>query len=130
MKDLGDLHYFLGLQVHRDASRIYLNQKRYVLELLRKYDMLSAKSISTPMAFGRQLYAGQGELLENPILYRSIIGGLQYLVNTRPDIAFSVNNLSQFLSCPTTDHWKAAKRVLRYLKGTIDLCLYVRPSMS
>lgn len=115
LKDLGGLHYFLGLEIQRDASGMYLSQRRYVLELLSKSNMLSAKACSTPMSPCKQLSTSQGAPLENPTMYRSVLGGLQYLVNTRHDIAFSVNNLSQFLSKPTVDHWKAVKRLLRYL---------------
>lgn len=129
MKDFGDLHYFLGLEVQRDATGMYLIQNRYILELLNKSDMLSAKACSTPMALGKKISSGQGELLGNPTLYKSVIGGLQYLVNSRSDIAFSVNSLSQFLSKPK-DRWKDVKRVLQYLKGTWDLCLHIKPCVN
>lgn len=94
LKDRGDLHYFLGLEVPRDVTGIVLSQKKYIQVLLCWCNMLEAKPCSTPMTFGKQLSSSQGELLENPTVYRSIVGSLKYLVNTRPGIAFSVNDLS------------------------------------
>ncbi|XP_062076274.1 uncharacterized mitochondrial protein AtMg00810-like [Humulus lupulus] len=75
---------------------------------------------SNTLTAGRTLSGHDGTILENPTLYRSVIGALQYLSHTRPDISFSVNKLSQFLKAPTMVHWNAAKRILRYLKGFSD----------
>uniref|UniRef100_A0A803QFQ1 Reverse transcriptase Ty1/copia-type domain-containing protein n=1 Tax=Cannabis sativa TaxID=3483 RepID=A0A803QFQ1_CANSA len=74
---------------------------------------------------GKPLSKFDGEALSNPTVYRSAIGALQYLCHTRPDIAFAVNKLSQFLQAPTTSHWSAVKKVLRYLKGTIHHGLHI-----
>jgi hypothetical protein len=78
------------------------------------------------MVVGKPLSIHDGEPMHNPTMYRSVIGALQYLTNTRPDIAFAVNNLSQFLQCPTTTHWNSVKRILRYLKGTLHVGLHIR----
>lgn len=80
-------------------------------------NMLDAKLVSTPMATSPKLILA-GEQHCDPTEYRTLVGSLQYLAFTRPDIAFAVNKLSQFMHSPTTDHWQAAKRVLRYLVGT------------
>uniref|UniRef100_A0A803QCM3 Polyprotein n=1 Tax=Cannabis sativa TaxID=3483 RepID=A0A803QCM3_CANSA len=79
--------------------------------------MTHLKPYSTPMTVGKPLSKTDGNLLTNSTEYKSIIGGLQYLTHTRTDLAFAVNKLSQFVQAPTTTHWTAAKRVLRYLKG-------------
>ncbi|XP_062099727.1 uncharacterized mitochondrial protein AtMg00810-like [Humulus lupulus] len=80
------------------------------------------------MATGKPLSIHDGDLLNESSLYRSILGGLQYLTHTRPDINFVVNKLSQFIKAPTTVHWSAVKRVLRYLNGTIDCGLHIKYS--
>ncbi|XP_016164601.1 uncharacterized protein LOC107607135 [Arachis ipaensis] len=85
--------------------------------------MQDAKPVSTPMISSSKLSANTGTPFEDPTLFRSIVGGLQYAIVTISDIAFAVNKLSQFMSKPSQDHWMAAKRVLRYLAGTVDLAL-------
>jgi histone deacetylase 1/2 len=127
LKDLGHLHYFLGIEVHRDAGGMYLKQTKYIRDLLKKFNMEKSSTCPTPMVTGKQFVA-EGEPMANPTLYRQAIGALQYLTNTRPDIAFSVNKLSQYMSLPTTDHWQGIKRILRYLHGTTNLCLHIKPS--
>lgn len=90
------------------------------MSLLKKFGYESIKPSVTPMAAGKLISKTDGQAMKEPLLYRSAIGGLQYLTHTRPDIAFSVNRLSQFLQTPTDAHWKALKRVFRYLKGTLN----------
>ncbi|XP_062075781.1 uncharacterized mitochondrial protein AtMg00810-like [Humulus lupulus] len=128
LKDLGPLSFFLGIEVHRDDTGIYLNQARYIKELLIKTGMKHLKPCSTPMIVGKMLSKSDGEPLDNPTAYRSVIGGLQYLTHTRPDLSFAINKLSQFLQVPTTAHWSAMKRVLRYLKGTLHHGLHIKYS--
>jgi histone deacetylase 1/2 len=127
LKDLGHLHYFLGIEVQRDASGMYLKQSKYIGDLLKKFNMDNASPCPTPMITGRQ-FTVEGEKLKDPTVFRQAIGGLQYLTHTRPDIAFSVNKLSQYMSSPTIDHWQGIKRILRYLQGTINYCLHIKPS--
>jgi histone deacetylase 1/2 len=127
LKDLGNLHYFLGIEVYRDNSGMYLKQTKYIRDLLKKFNMENASSCPTPMVTGRQ-FTAEGELMSNPTHYRQAIGALQYLTNTRPDIAFAVNKLSQYMSSPTIDHWQGIKRILRYLHGTTNLGLHIKPS--
>ncbi|XP_062118388.1 uncharacterized mitochondrial protein AtMg00810-like [Humulus lupulus] len=126
LKDLGPLHFFFGIEVHRDESSLYLNQGKYVKELLSRTGMLHLKPCQTPMTTGKSQSKFDGEPLQNPTEYRSIIGGLQYLTHTRPDLSFAVNKLSLFLQAPTSAHWSAAKRVLRYLKGMINHGLHIK----
>ncbi|XP_062100045.1 uncharacterized mitochondrial protein AtMg00810-like [Humulus lupulus] len=120
LKDLGALHYFLGIQVHRDNTEVYLTQTKYIEELLQLFDMRNLKPAPTPMTAGKPVSQADGEVLANPTAYKSLIGALQHLCYTRPNIAFSVNKLSQFLQEPTTVHWSGAKRILRNLKGTLN----------
>jgi len=91
LKDLGLLHYFLGIEVHRDDGGMYLKQTKYIRDLLKKFNMEKASSCPTPMVTGKQ-FTAKGELIANPTLYRQAIGALQYLTNTRPDINFMSTN--------------------------------------
>jgi len=127
LKDLRNLHYFLGIEVHRDNSEMYLKQTKYTKDLLKKFNMENASSCPTPMVTGRQ-FTTEGEPMSNPRLYRQAIGALQYVTNTRLDITFVVNKLAQYMSFPTTDHWQGIKRILRYLHGTTNLGLQSKPS--
>jgi hypothetical protein len=127
MKDLGALSYFLGIHVSRNNQGLHLNQAKYVLDLLHRVDMIGAKPYAAPFTSGKKLTKFDGDPLPDPSLYRHIVGVLQYCTLTRPDIAYSVNQLCQFLHCPTTTHFQAAKRVLRYLKGTPDPGLLFTP---
>ncbi|CAE5959206.1 unnamed protein product [Arabidopsis arenosa] len=120
IKDPEDLHYFLGLEARRTAHGLHLTQRRYILDLLTKCHMLDAKPITTPMAASPKLSLHSGSALSDPSEFRMVIGSLQYLAFTRPDISYAVNRLSQFMHKPTSDHWQAAKRLLRYLAGTAN----------
>lgn len=86
LKDLGELHYFLGIEVQRDAGGLYLKQSRYIHDLLKKFKMEKSSTCTTPMVTGKQ-FTVEGEKMEDPTMYRQAIGALQYLTNTRPDIA-------------------------------------------
>lgn len=118
LKDLGDLSYFLGIEVLRTLQGFHLSQRKYIGDLLYRTNMTNAKPVPTPMCVSESLSARDGEELADPSEYRNVVGSLQYLLLTRPDIAFAVNKLSQFMHKPSTTHWLAAKRVLRYLAGT------------
>lgn len=119
LKDLGNLNYFLGVEVTKAFDGIHLPQTKYIDDLLAKNGMEKRSSVPTCMSTGHCLTKDSGDVIENSSQYRSIIGALQYVTLTRPEIAFSVNKLSQFLACPITQHWETCKRLLRYLRGTI-----------
>ena len=130
IKDLGRLEYFLGLEASFHSGGMTLTQKKYALDLLHRVNMENCKATSTPLATSESLSRHSGALLgrDDSFRYRSVVGALQYLTLTRPDISFAVNKVCQFLSQPTVDHWEAVKRILRYVKGTLDMGLRIRKS--
>ncbi|XP_059441256.1 uncharacterized mitochondrial protein AtMg00810-like [Corylus avellana] len=130
IKDLGSLNFFLGIKVVKNCTGIILSQKRYICDILKRTHMLEAKPVSSPMALLAHLTAFDGETFSDQTLFQSTIGALQYLSITRPDIAYSVNKLSQFMHKPTVFHWQSAKRLLRYLKHTIHFGLQIQASKS
>uniref|UniRef100_A0A2N9EGZ0 Integrase catalytic domain-containing protein n=1 Tax=Fagus sylvatica TaxID=28930 RepID=A0A2N9EGZ0_FAGSY len=107
---------------------LHLSLSKYITDLLHRSHMAGAKPCSTPTAFGSKLSLYDDVSLSEVTEYRQIVGALQYCTLTQPDIAFSVNQLCQFMHSPTTAHWIAAKRVLRYLKGTLDHSLFFSKS--
>ncbi|XP_050125670.1 uncharacterized mitochondrial protein AtMg00810-like [Malus sylvestris] len=121
LKDLGRLTFFLGLQIHyRDNEDIFVNQTKYIKDLIHKAGLKSCKPTTTPYKPHNSMLVTEGKPLVDPSIYRSIVGSLQYLTFTRPDIAFAVNSVCQFMTSPTDDHLTAVKRILRYLQGTIE----------
>nr|XP_027118139.1 uncharacterized protein LOC113735320 [Coffea arabica] len=114
-KDLGLLKYFLGIEVAKSRMGIFLFQRKYVLDLQSETGKLGAKPASTPMIPNLQLT--KGELLEDLGRYRRLVGKLNYLTVTRPDIAYSVSVVSQYMSNPTVNHWVVVEQILCYLKG-------------
>ena len=123
MKDLGLMHYFLGLEVWKKSEGIFLNQGKYAVEVLKRFDMLQYKAIATPIDSNLKLLVDELSELVDVTQYRQIIGSLMYLTNPIPDICFGVKTLSQYLVQPRRVHLIAAKHVMRYLKGTIDFGL-------
>jgi hypothetical protein len=130
VKDLGTLNFFLGVEVISNPQGILLSQHCYIMDLLLRTKMSEAKPINTPMASTTNLSAFEGEPFPDHTLYRSTVGALQYLALTRPDIAFTVNKLSQFMQKPLLPHWQSAKRLLRYLKNTIHFGLQIYSNSS
>ena len=130
LKDLGPLHFFLGVEASRTSSGLHLSQQKYIRDLLVKTKMDEAKPISTPMSSTEILLLHDGSPACDATEYRQVIGLVQYLSFTRPDVSFVVNKLSQYIHQPSTAHWAAMKRVLRYLKGTVDCGLFLRSYSS
>jgi hypothetical protein len=120
MKYLSPMHYFLDLEVWKIPEEIFLNQGKYAIEILKKFDMLECKSMATPMEINLKLMVDTLSKLLDATLYRHIIGSLMYLKNTRPDICFVVNTLTQYLVEPRHVHLVFTKHVMRYLKGMLD----------
>ncbi|KAJ4762199.1 Gag/pol [Rhynchospora pubera] len=130
IKDLGQIHYFLGLEAKFSSQGLHLTQSKYIVVLLSRVNMANCKPVLTPMATGAPLSKNDGSPFDDPYLYRSVVGALQYATLTRPEISFTVNKLSQFMHAPTETHWVAAKRVLRYLSGTIHHGLSINSTSS
>jgi hypothetical protein len=119
-KDLGLMQYFLDLEVWQSPEKIFLNQGKYAVEMLKRFDMLECKAMNTPMETKLKLLVDTSSELVDATLYRQIIDSLMYLTNTRPDICFVVNTLSQYPVKARCVHLLAAKHVMRYLKGTLE----------
>ena len=124
MKDLGELKYFLGIQVHRDRERkaIHISQAGYNRTVLERYGMQNSNPANTPLPSGARLTkAAVTETLTEQKEYQSMVGSLMYaMLATRPDLAQTIQQISQFSQKPTKIHEKAVKHALRYLNGTID----------
>lgn len=129
MNDLGPLSFFLGVQASFTFKGLILSQSKYISDLLCRTGMHNSKPVATPLA-GSKLSIADGELLPDPAEYRSIVGSLQYLAFTRPDVSFAVSHVSQFLAAPRTTHMVAVKRILRYLRGTTSVGLLLPFSSS
>jgi len=116
----------LGVEVIRSPFGLFLSQQKYPCDILDRTNIADTKPVRTPIAYGSCPGSKDGSPLEDPMQYMNVVGSLQYLMFTRPDVAFIVNKLSQFTSCPTTTHWTMAKCVSRYLAGTSDRGLFLR----
>ncbi|KAH9689130.1 retrovirus-related pol polyprotein from transposon RE1 [Citrus sinensis] len=117
MKDLGPLKYFLGIEVARNPTGIFLSQRKYVLDIISEAGLLGAKPAPFPLEPNHQLALAEGLYFSDPAKYRRLVGRLIYLSATRPELSYSVHLLSQFMQQPRERHWDAALRVVRYLKG-------------
>eukprot|EP00253_Pinus_taeda_P017133 PITA_17133 len=130
MKDLGLLHYFVGLEIWQCNGGLFVSQGKYAWEILEKFNIHGSKPVDTPLPGGwRKEDATLGEEVDATV-YQQLVGSLMYLVNTRPDICYAVNQLSQAMVKPTKRFWKAGKHVLRYLRGTLGYGLWKQRSMA
>jgi len=123
MSDLGLLSYYLGIEVKLDANGITLCQSSYATKILEVAGMRICNSCDTPMECRLKLSKVKNGEAMDPTGYRSLIGSLRYIVNTRPDLAFSVGVVSRYMDALGKEHWAAVKH--RYLKGTMGYgCKY------
>ncbi|XP_028805269.1 uncharacterized protein LOC114760168 [Neltuma alba] len=130
VKDLGWLSYFLGVEATFTTNGLFLSQLKYIVDLLKRCNMINCKPAETPMSAKEKVSVIVGQSFEDGYLYRSVVGSLQYLSFTRPDISFAVNKVCQFLHNTLDTHWIAVKRILHYLKNTIDYGIVIRKSLT
>ena len=130
LKDLGFPNHFLGVEILPTSQGLFLTQHHYIRQMLDRANMTDAKTVSTPMSTSFSSTTQPDSTTCDASLYRSLVGSLHYLALTRPDVAFPVNKLSQNMQNPTDLHMQALKRVLRYLKFTIDHGLHLTKSLS
>jgi hypothetical protein len=119
MMDMGQLHFFLGLEINHDASCIKLSQAKYGRDLLERFHMTDCKSTPTPFLSGVKLEDGEETPLVDNTLYRQLVGSLLYLTHSRPYLSYVVGTVSRFMQELHELQWKDAKCILRYVQGTI-----------
>ena len=120
MKDLGQLHHFLGVTVELRLSGLLLHQRQYALDILERAGMTDCKPCSTPVNTQTKLSVGLGDPVADPTAYRSLAGALQYLNFTRPDLTYAVKQVCLHMHDPRESHLAALKRLLRYVRGTVE----------
>ncbi|PNY18017.1 copia-type polyprotein [Trifolium pratense] len=120
MTDLGSVSYFLGIEFLRTTRGLMLHQKKYAGEILKRFKMTDCTHAITPMEANLKLEKNQNEEAVDPTMFKQIVGCLRYLCNSRPDICFVVGLVSRFMEEPRKSHMNAARRVLRYIAGTLE----------
>ena len=118
------------MEVDKTCDTLTLTQHKYTMDILSRADMKDCEPLATPNIIHQKLSSKEEDLYEDPTRYRNIVGMLQYLTFTRPDVVYSVNQVSQFMHEPHTPHMEAVKRILQYLKGTVGDDLVYRKSES
>ncbi|XP_019156546.1 PREDICTED: uncharacterized protein LOC109153176 [Ipomoea nil] len=126
---MGSPSFFLGIETVSLSDGLLLSQRRYMSDILKRAGMIDCKPVATPVSLAVTDDSASAPF-DDPTQYRSLAGALQYLTVTRPDLSYAVNRLCQHMHTPTMAHWGMLKRVLRYVKGTSDLVLFVRRSVS
>ena len=125
MEDRGRLHWFLGLRIRQEGSKVTIDQERYIETMLERFQMDQCKPSRTPVNLNLKLQtAKNGDEEVDQRIYKNLVGSLLYLdKQTRPDILFTVNILSRHMNAPTNQHWMCGKRLLRYLQSSKGLKL-------
>ncbi|XP_031256169.1 uncharacterized protein LOC116114160 [Pistacia vera] len=126
MTGLGEMSYFLGMEIHQSHHSIFVNERRFANEILHKFNMGSCKPVDTPLVVNLKLSKDDGTEKVDEKMYRSMIGCLLYWTATRPDLMFATSVLSRFMTSSSKIHLKAAKRVLRYVKGSVELGIWLK----
>ncbi|KAK9070166.1 hypothetical protein SSX86_010566 [Deinandra increscens subsp. villosa] len=131
MKDLGPLSFFLGIAVNRPTPHtLFLSQQKYALELLQRAGLEHCNPAVTPVDTNSKLSTNSGTPLDDPTEYRQLVGALQYLTLTRPDISYAVQQVCMHMHAPRSSHMNALKRILRYVRGTIAHGLTIQRSTT
>lgn len=116
-RNLGNLHFFLGIPTYRSTKDVFLNHMKYSMDILSGFNINDCKPVSTASVGGVKLSRSDGELLRDVTEYKSIVVSLQYLTMTRHDLAYALNYVCQFIPAPCTAHFSAVERILLYIKG-------------
>ena len=121
MSDLGKMSYFLGMEIIQNSKGIFMCQRKYVREVLARFGMYDSKLVGNPIVPDTRLSKDEKGTKINSTMFKQVVGSLMYLTTTRPNIMFGVSLISRYMSSPTEEHWCAAKRILRYINGTIEM---------
>lgn len=123
ISDLGIMNYFLGMEIYQCSSGIFISQRKYIVDILKKFRLESCKDVAIPLAQKEKISKNYVEKLEEPSAYRSLVNSLLYLITTRPDLMFPTCLLSRFMSSPSNVHMRVTQRVqvLKYVRGTTNL---------
>ncbi|GJR30466.1 retrovirus-related pol polyprotein from transposon TNT 1-94 [Tanacetum coccineum] len=130
MSMMGELNFFLGLQIKQMEDGIFFNQSKYIKEMLKKFGLEDSKPMKTPMSSDTKLTKDEECESVDSTKYRGMIGSLLYLTTSRPDIMFSVCLCARFQEAPKTSHLEAVKRIFQYIKGTMHLGLWYHKGTS
>ncbi|XP_058768547.1 uncharacterized mitochondrial protein AtMg00810-like [Vicia villosa] len=120
MTDLGNMVYFLGMEILYSNKGIILHQLKYELELLKRFKLQNCKTVVTPLETNHKLDSDSDGDFVDVTTFKQLVGSLRYLCNTRPDICYVVGMVSRFMSKPKWSHYQAAIRIMRYIKGTLN----------
>ncbi|XP_019450648.1 PREDICTED: uncharacterized protein LOC109352918 [Lupinus angustifolius] len=123
MSDLGELSYFLGIEFSRVKEGILMHQEKYINDVLKRFNMEGCNAVSTPIEADAGCEKLEQDFAVDNTLYRQIVGCLRYICNTRPDIAYGVGVISRHMESPKKSNLMQAKRILRYVKGTLEFGL-------
>ncbi|KAG6531945.1 hypothetical protein ZIOFF_005781 [Zingiber officinale] len=124
MTNMGLMSYFLGLEVKQGVDDIFMTQEQYAKEVLKRFRMGDCNPINTPVDCRTKLSKSDEGKTVDPTHFKSLVGSLRYLTCTRPNILYRVGLVSRFIEEPKETHWKAAKRILRYVRGTLNHRLF------
>ncbi|XP_071729414.1 secreted RxLR effector protein 161-like [Rutidosis leptorrhynchoides] len=124
------MRFFLGIEVLERSDVIFICQRKYAREILERFDMINNNGVCNPSTVGYKLNKDEGGIKVDVTQFKQIIGSLMYLSATRPDIMFAVSLISRFMTCPTQMHFSVAKRILKYVKETMDYGVFYRRGMK
>ena len=126
MSDLGRMRFFLGIEVLQQSDGIYICQRRYALEVLKRFGMMESNSVGNPIVPGAKISRDENGITVDETHYKQLVGSLMYLTATRPDMMFVICLISRYMAKPMDLHLQVAKRALRYLKGTVNYGIHYK----
>jgi len=126
MTDLGQMRFFLGIEVIQRSDGIFICQRKYATEVLNRFGIENYNSVCNPILPGQKIGKDENGTKVDATLYNQIVVSLMYLTATRPDLMFVMSLISRFMACPTQQHFATTKRVLRYLKGTMNYGVFYK----